>query len=346
MAPAEDQHTFATVDSCPGPPGLKRTTVSVPPGLEWAAGRPALVQAGYKGSSNVALATRGLAADVPAAGWCFIQERPAVQPNDAPVKVHLQVSDDGSSFGSGLSIVGHTTLDVAAPTEWQQPALADPEVWNQTLWWGQEGLIPHSPSETTRTGPAPANGYTCRWHKSAKTVGVVSEDGHIFTKTAGGQKVIMGNRGVPVEVSSICMVFDESLRCGGVHQYNYQVLNGQLGAADGAGFVFDSQVRRNNIQRMRSVFLNQRGCICLRNCERVEKLSRCLPPLSVGMWLTMQIDLDNLYLRFGVFCSEGNLLGVSDLSLDGLVDSGPGWSKPHSGFFCAVVTKDISVALA
>ena len=28
----------------------------------------------------------------------------------------------------------------------------------------------------------------CRWHKSASTVGLISQDGHNFTKTAGGQK--------------------------------------------------------------------------------------------------------------------------------------------------------------
>merc|ERR1719412_2358773 len=104
----------------------------------------------------------------------------------------------------------------------------------------------------------------------------------------------MGNKGVSVAVSSICMVYDESLRCGGIHQYNYQILNGQVGAADGAGFVFDSKVRRNNIQRMRSVFLNQRGRICLRNNQQVTKLRAQLPPLTVGVCLTLLIDLDSM----------------------------------------------------
>mmetsp|Transcript_19222 Transcript_19222/g.37761 ORF Transcript_19222/g.37761 Transcript_19222/m.37761 type:complete len:302 (-) Transcript_19222:267-1172(-) len=200
-------------------------------------------------------------------------------------------------------------------------------------------------TSTQATADAEQETYTCRWHKSAQTVGSVSEDGHVFSKVAGGQKVIMGNKGVPVAVSSICMVYDESLRCGGLHEYNYQILDGELGAADGAGFVFDSKVRRNNIQRMRSVFLNQKGCICLRNCERVERLGQRLPPLAVGMSLIVQVDLDTMYLRFSVFNDTGRLVGMADVSCEQLVSSNQGVVKSNSGFFCAVVTKDISVAL-
>lgn len=187
----------------------------------------------------------------------------------------------------------------------------------------------------------------CKWHSSAKNVGVVSADGHVFTKTdTGGKKIIMSSRGVPVELSSICMVFDSSLRCGGVHRYNYQILDGEPGAADGAGFVFDKQVRRNNIQRMRSVFLNQRGRICVRDNGHVSKLRAQLPPLSVGMWLTLHIDLDQLCLQFAVFDANGALTGIADVSLPSLMNILPGGEMPNSGFFCAVVTKDISVGLA
>lgn len=212
--------------------------------------------------------------------------------------------------------------------------------------------------------PAAGGGMACRWHRSASTVGVVSEDGHVFTKIATGrQKVCVGSRGRPVELAALCMVFDESLRCGGTHSYHYRILDGEVGAADGAGFVFDSKVRRNNIQRMRSVFLNQRGCVCIRDHERVKKLGVRLPPLSTGMSLSLNIDLDSLYLQFLVFSADGNPVGMAEVSFGGFFGADSGgqlgpsgcglaarkaseMQAPGSGFFCAVVTKEVSVGLA
>lgn len=185
----------------------------------------------------------------------------------------------------------------------------------------------------------------CRWHKSAETVGVISSDGHIFTKTAGPRRCRMSERGARVELASICMVFDSSLQCGGVHRYCYQIMEGELGAADGAGFVFDSKVRRNNIQRMRSVFLNQRGRICLRNNQQVTKLQAQLPPLTVGVSLTLLVDLDGLNARFNVSNSQGVLAGSADVSLEGLFDPNSSGSQLRSGFFCAVVTGSITIGI-
>eukprot|EP00440_Ansanella_granifera_P069581 gb/GFBE01075493.1/.p1 GENE.gb/GFBE01075493.1/~~gb/GFBE01075493.1/.p1 ORF type:complete len:361 (+),score=47.57 gb/GFBE01075493.1/:1-1083(+) len=191
----------------------------------------------------------------------------------------------------------------------------------------------------------------CRWHKSAETVGVISNDGHVFTKTAGPRRSRVSDRGARVELASICMVFDSSLRCGGVHRYCYQIMDGELGAADGAGFVFDSKVRRNNIQRMRSVFLNQRGRICLRNNQQVTKLEAQLPPLTVGVILTLLVDLDSLTARFDISNPHGALIGSADVSLEGLFDPGCTMglsrvgSQLRSGFFCAVVTGSITIGI-
>merc|ERR1719215_814559 len=185
-----------------------------------------------------------------------------------------------------------------------------------------------------------ADGH-CRWHKSAETVGVISEDGHIFTKTAGPRRSRVSNRGAKVELASICMVFDASLRVRGVHRYTFEIMAGELGAADGAGFVFDSKVRRNNIQRMRSLFLNQRGRICLRNNQQVTKLQVQLPPLTVGVCLTLLIDLDAMMAQFNVSNAHGMLSGSADVSLVGLFDMGMNSGQLRSGFFCAVVTGSI-----
>lgn len=195
--------------------------------------------------------------------------------------------------------------------------------------------------------PAPAHWEDgqCRWHKSAETVGIISEDGHVFTKTAGPRRSRVNNRGSTVELASICMVFDASLRSGGVHRYCYEILDGELGAADGVGFVFDSKVRRNNIQRMRSVFLNQRGRICLRNNQQVTKLEVQLPPLTVGVCLHLLVDLDSLVARFNVGNGQGVIGGSADVSLEGLFDTGLTAGQLRSGFFCAVVTGSITVGL-
>mmetsp|Transcript_100819 Transcript_100819/g.175015 ORF Transcript_100819/g.175015 Transcript_100819/m.175015 type:complete len:235 (+) Transcript_100819:2-706(+) len=190
--------------------------------------------------------------------------------------------------------------------------------------------------------------WQCRWHDSAKSVGTISQNGHVFTKTAGAQKIRKSSSGVTHALSSICMVFDQSLRKGGTHMYNYQILDGEVGAADGAGFVFDSRVRRNNIQRMRAVFLNQRGQICVRDHARVKKIGAELPPLNIGMSLSFSIDLDNLYCQFKVTAADGGVVGAADVGLnccsEGIFDGDS--SVLRSGFFCAVVTKDISVSLA
>lgn len=122
-------------------------------------------------------------------------------------------------------------------------------------------------------------------------------------------------------------------------------MDGELGAADGAGFVFDSKVRRNNIQRMRSVFLNQRGRICLRNNQRVTKLQAQLPPLTVGVCLTLFVDLDSLMARFDVSNAHGVVSGSADVSLDGLFDLEVGSGQLRSGFFCAVVTGSVTIGI-
>jgi len=195
------------------------------------------------------------------------------------------------------------------------------------------------------TAPPQWEDGKCRWHKSAESVGAISEDGHVFTKTAGPRRSRVSNRGAKVELASICMVFDASLRCGGVHRYRYEIMDGELGAADGAGFVFDSKVRRNNIQRMRSVFLNQRGRICLRNNQQVTKLQVQLPPLTVGVCLDLLIDLDSLMARFNVSNAQGAIGGSADVSLEQLFDIGMNVDQLRCGFFCAVVTGSITIGL-
>merc|ERR1719203_1181509 len=53
----------------------------------------------------------------------------------------------------------------------------------------QETFEPEVPAPKCNSFP------DCRWHTSANSVGTVSEDGHVFTKSGcGNKKVIMSNR--------------------------------------------------------------------------------------------------------------------------------------------------------
>jgi hypothetical protein len=219
----------------------------------------------------------------------------------------------------------------------------------ETLVWASrgEGTLSIGHHYPSKSGDGP-EAQQCRWHESGGVVGVISEDGHVFTKKAGPKHSRVSDHGESYELATICMVFDSSLRCGGVHRYQFQVLGGELGPADGAGFTFDSKVRRRPIQRMSAVFLNQRGTICLRQRQHVNKLPKRLPPLAVGMLLTMFVDLNALKVRF-MISRDGYTIGSADVALGGLFEQQPEGAAEgeslHSGFFCAVVTGSVSVSL-
>jgi len=199
-----------------------------------------------------------------------------------------------------------------------------------------------------------------KWHSSALSAGDLSEDGHVFAKTRAGPRKIHSNG---MMMSSLCMIFERNLRVGGVHRYHYSILKGSVGAADGVGFVFDSRIRRTNIQRMRSVFLNKHGQVCVRNLDSITKLPCSLPKLSEGVSVFLTVDLDRAAACFkmddprGEHCGTANFsfawlspdrAGQPSLPVANTADprpSLPAASQVRSGFFCAVVTGGITVAL-
>ncbi|CAE8678046.1 unnamed protein product [Polarella glacialis] len=188
-----------------------------------------------------------------------------------------------------------------------------------------------------------------KWHSSALSAGHLSEDGHIFSKTHAGPRK---NHASGMTLSSLCMLFEENLRVGGVHQYHYSILEGSVGAADGVGFVFDARIRRTNIQRMRSVFLNKHGQVCVRNLDSITKLDCSLPKLSQGMSVVLTVDLDRAAACFQMYDPCGKFCGITDFSFASMISekgatAGPGnhSSLGRSGFFCAIVTGNISVSL-
>merc|ERR1712187_537091 len=90
------------------------------------------------------------------------------------------------------------------------------------------------------------------------------------------------------------------------------------GPADSAGFVFDSRVRRNSIQKVCSVFVNSRGHICFRDQGAIKKTNAQVPPLKAGCSLNLQIDLEKLLVRFAVHTGE-SLVGDVILSLQSFI---------------------------
>lgn len=192
-----------------------------------------------------------------------------------------------------------------------------------------------------------------QWHSSALSAGTISEDGHVFTKAQAGP---VKNHSNGMTLSSLCMLFERSLRFGGTHWYSYTICEGIVGAADGVGFVFDSRIRRTNIQRMRSIFLNRHGQVCIRNMDVITKLQCSLPKLSEGTTVYFMVDLDNSYAAFRMVDEYGSCLGSADFSFAGLitpVGASPteqpreqrGALRAQTGFFCAIVTGRITVAL-
>mmetsp|Transcript_111918 Transcript_111918/g.316264 ORF Transcript_111918/g.316264 Transcript_111918/m.316264 type:complete len:404 (-) Transcript_111918:86-1297(-) len=188
----------------------------------------------------------------------------------------------------------------------------------------------------------PATGIVAsKWHSSALSAGSVSEDGHVFVKMHAGPRKSHSNG---MTLSSLCMLFERNLRVGGVHRYHYQIMEGSVGAADGVGFVLDSRIRRTNIQRMRSIFLNKHGQVCIRNLDSIMKLACSLPKLAEGVSVYVTVDLDHAVACFEMEDPCGKNVGTAELSFASLVSDVPVVGQ-RSGFFCAIVTGSITVSL-
>mmetsp|Transcript_29441 Transcript_29441/g.71566 ORF Transcript_29441/g.71566 Transcript_29441/m.71566 type:complete len:331 (-) Transcript_29441:331-1323(-) len=198
-----------------------------------------------------------------------------------------------------------------------------------------------------------------RWHELSAQVGALSEDGHTFWAEPKESTRVKGNTGL----APLCMLFERCLRVGGVHQYTYTIAEGVVGAADGVGFVFDSRIRRNNIKKMRSIFLNKKGQICKRNRDKITKLPDRFPALTVGAVVRLWVDLDSAVARFEATAPTETPLGpgpmqhaaadiyFSDLfiprddedAMDPFFRTGTGMG--NSGFFCAVVTNQVAISV-
>merc|ERR1719217_706321 len=102
-----------------------------------------------------------------------------------------------------------------------------------------------------------------QWHQDAELVGRLSEDGHTFSSPACGKKRACKSD-TNTAVRPMLLLLERSLRCGGVHVYNFYIECGTVGKAGGVGFVFDTKLARRNISSVSSFFLNVHGELCFR----------------------------------------------------------------------------------
>ncbi|CAJ1335174.1 unnamed protein product [Effrenium voratum] len=139
---------------------------------------------------------------------------------------------------------------------------------------------------------APPFGMLHSFHKEVRGFGVASNDLRQFTK---GQDY----------EGRLSVISGSEVQRGGVQRYLMQFSDGELTKADGVGFVFASRVPcAKNIQKIVSVFVNQRGRICMRVFGDILKAKKHVRALQVGDWIEMAIDLENSTATFKVWPYE------------------------------------------
>merc|ERR1712232_399229 len=94
-----------------------------------------------------------------------------------------------------------------------------------------------------------ADGIKALWHETAACVGTLSEDGHFFRNVTQGCRIQK-----EYWLSKLCVVFERNLRIGGVARYRYAIEQGDVGPADGAGFILSPEIKRMSIQRIDDLF--------------------------------------------------------------------------------------------
>eukprot|EP00397_Hematodinium_sp_SG-2012_P032284 GEMP01034365.1.p1 GENE.GEMP01034365.1~~GEMP01034365.1.p1 ORF type:complete len:557 (+),score=131.46 GEMP01034365.1:259-1929(+) len=178
-----------------------------------------------------------------------------------------------------------------------------------------------------------------QWHHSASSVGQVFEDGRVFVKKQAGQ---YKDHWSGAQLPPLCILFERHLRIKGIHRCCFCIMEGNIGSADGVGFVFDTEIRRKNIQEVRSIFLNSHGQICQRNLSKVTKFSQHLPPFVIGCEIEIIINLNSWVVTFETRSHSQKARGEVKISTRG----GGEMKLYESGFFCAVVTQSVALRLS
>uniref|UniRef100_A0A7S2VH73 Uncharacterized protein n=1 Tax=Zooxanthella nutricula TaxID=1333877 RepID=A0A7S2VH73_9DINO len=178
----------------------------------------------------------------------------------------------GKQGGEGHE--GHEGLEASAPSDWPGHAgggLADPPA----------------------LGTGPPLGMLHAFHPETREMGIVAPDFRTFSK--------VGYEG------RLSVVSEKEVHTDGVQRYLVQFSAGELSRADGVGFVFSPRLPcAKNIQRIVSIFVNQRGRICMRVFADIVRASAYVKPLELGDWVEMAIDLDERVATFNIWPRTAN----------------------------------------
>lgn len=156
---------------------------------------------------------------------------------------------------------------------------------------GHEESVPSDwrrPAQTPALPAGPPIGMLHSFHQETRDMGAVTPDFRQFTK--------VGYEG------RLSVVSESQVHTDGVHRYLVQFTSGELSRADGVGFVFSPRLPcAKNIQRIVSIFVNQRGRICMRVFADIVRASAYVKPLELGDWVEMAIDLDAKVATFNIW---------------------------------------------
>ncbi|KEP62455.1 UNVERIFIED_CONTAM: hypothetical protein HHA_208510 [Hammondia hammondi] len=167
--------------------------------------------------------------------------------------------------------------------------------------------------ETAAAGP--------QWHPDAAKVGLLSNNGRRFWKKR--------------KAGMISLVYENVLRSSRVHAYRYDILQGNVSAADGAGFVFANRVPcGKNIQTLWSVFVNRQGTLCKRMGQNLVRLPPPgLKPLEAGTSVFLLVDLDCKVAVFQMRTAAGTETPPRVVAFQDMAETA-GCSQ---GYFCVVI---------
>lgn len=148
----------------------------------------------------------------------------------------------------------------------------------------------------------------------------------------------------------LSLISESHMLAGGAQKYMVKFSGGEMSKADGVGFVFTKRLPcTKNIQRIVSIFINQRGRVCLRVNSEVVKFSACLKPLEVGDLIGLHIDLQERRAHFIVWPVEGGPPSHADFafgrSLNGCKGGAHLRSSMTGAFACVVKNCGVTLSL-
>jgi len=175
--------------------------------------------------------------------------------------------------------------------------------WNQMQWGFNYAAAGYNDGENKEDEgadstaiPQPVFGWTHHFHTEVATMGSVQENYRQFTK--------VGFEG------RLSVISESQVHSGGQHRFLVQFTSGDLSKADGVGFIFSPRLPcKKNIQRIVSIFVNQRGTICMRVFHDVIRASAHVKALKLGDWVELFMDLDNCVAYFSIWPMSLNVEG-------------------------------------